>query len=106
MTLNIFALKNRLSGIFERPFCEIYNSSEYPELLAQSLALASVEELNRHKEFDLYFLGTFDSKSGVVQSLAPEFVVCLEPLCTAYMEVKKSKEIEVSKNVGEKVESA
>ena len=88
MTKNLFVLKNRLSGIFENPTCEMYDQKEYPELLAQSLAVAPVNMLELHKEFDLYFIGTFDTKSGECQVDAPQFIMSLEPLCLQYLASK------------------
>lgn len=94
MTKYLYALKNRLSGIYENPTCEKYDEKEYPELLAQSLAVAPVEMLELHKEFDLYRVGTFDTKSGECQVDAPEFIMSLEGLCLQYLAVK------VKSNVG------
>ena len=91
MTLHIYAMKNRLSGIFERPFAENVDPKVYPELLAQSLALAPVEALVRHGEFDIYYLGTFDSKSGSLVSGSCDFVMSLEQLCNSYINAKKEK---------------
>lgn len=89
MKLNLYALKNRLSGIFERPFAEVYDEKEYPELLAQSLALANPVELNRHKEFDLYKVGVIDSKSGEITDTKVEFVCSLEQMCLTYITNKE-----------------
>ena len=92
MILNLYALKNRLSGIFERPFAEIYDEKEYPELLAQSLALANPVELNRHKEFDLYKVGVIDSKSGEITDAHVEFVCSLEQMCLTYLANKEGND--------------
>lgn len=85
MIYSVYGLKNRLSGVFERPITEKYDIKEYPELLRQSLALADIEKLNIHKEYDLYFLGTFDSISGSITSSSCEFVMSLEQLCNDYI---------------------
>ena len=96
MMLTIYGLKNRLSGIFEKPVCELFDSKEYPEMLTQSLALAPVEVLERHREYDVYCLGCFESKTGKITAIEPEFLMSLEGICTQYIEHKN--------NVGRKEE--
>ena len=96
MILHAFALKNRLSGIYERPFCEPYDVKEYADVLAQSLALASVEELRRHREFDVYCVGTFDSKEGFFVPFQ-EFVMSLESLCNSYIAYKENQDVREEK---------
>lgn len=88
MIYHVYSLKNRLSGIFERPFAEHYDSKEYPELLTQSLAVADIDSLNRHKEYDLYYNGTFDSVSGAITVCPVEFVISLEPICLDFISKK------------------
>lgn len=96
MILTVYVLKNRLSGIFERPFAEPYSIKEYPDLLAQSLAMADIDSLNRHKEFDVFCVGSFDNKSGELKTLgSPEFILSLEQLCEGYI-LAKSKKVEAN----------
>ena len=92
MKLYLYSLKNRLSGLFERPVAEIYDEKEYPEYLAQSLALADVDVLARYKEYDVYCLGTLDNKSGVIVSSC-DFISSLEPLCVSYIASKEIKDV-------------
>lgn len=92
MKLNLYVLKNRLSGIYEKPICELADSKEYAEMLTQSLALAPVDALNLHKEYDIYFVGSYESKSGVITSCDPEFVMSLESICLNYLAAKEVKE--------------
>lgn len=91
MILHLYSLKNRLSGIYERPVAEIYDHGEYIESLGQSLALAEIEVLNRYKEYDVYSLGTLDSKTGEIVS-SVEFVGTLEGVCLTYITAKEKKE--------------
>lgn len=91
MILNCYVLKNRLSGIFEKPITELAEPKEYCEMLVQSLALAPVQMLDLHKEYDLYHVGTFDSQSGEIASIAPEFVMSLESICLSYLTQKEKK---------------
>lgn len=95
MKLYLYSLKNRLSGIYERPVAEVYDPVQYLESLAQSLALAEVPVLERYKEFDVYCLGVLESKSGEI-SPAVDFVGSIEGVCLQYINAKKVKE-----NVGE-----
>lgn len=90
MILHVYGMKNRLSGIFEKPFAELADPTEYSEQLFQSLALAPVDALQLHKEFDLYCLGTIDSKSGeIVPSVS--FVCSLEQMCLSLISSKEVK---------------
>lgn len=93
MRLYLYSLKNRLSGIYERPVAEIYDSKDYFEYLGQSLALAEVPVLERYKEYDIYCLGNLDSKTGDIKS-GVEFVGTLEGICLTYIAAKSKKETE------------
>lgn len=91
MMLHMYALKNRLSGIYERPITEKFDDKEYVEFLCASLAMASVEDLSRHKEFDVYKVGSYESKSGVITSCDPVFVCSLEDICLNFINAKVKK---------------
>lgn len=91
MILNIYAMKNRLTGTFDRPFCEQCQVADYPEAIAQALSLADPVALNRHKEYDVYCLGTFDTKTAEIKSCV-DFVVSLEQICISFLEKKVSKD--------------
>lgn len=101
MILHMYAMKNRLSGIFEKPFLEPYAPDEYPDLLRQSLAVAPVDALRLHREFDVYYLGRFESKTAVIELTGVEFVESLEQVCDVYILAKEAKA-----NVEESRESA
>lgn len=88
MILNIYAMKNRLTGIFERPFCEGVAVKDYPEALTQALSIADPVALNRHKEYDVYCLGEFDTKTAEIKSCV-DFVMSLEQICVQLLENKK-----------------
>ena len=92
MTLHLYSLKNRLSGIYERPVAEVYDSKEYFEYLSQSLAVASVPELERYKEYDVYEIGVMESKSGIIIASSVDFVGSLEALCVGYIACKDKKD--------------
>lgn len=93
MILTMYVLKNRLSGIFEKPIVELAEPKEYCEMLTQSLAVAPVNMLELHKEYDLYTVGTFNSQSGEVTSISPEFVMSLEGICLTYLTAKVKKDV-------------
>lgn len=92
MILNIYAMKNRLTGVFDRPFVEQVDVSDYAEAITQALSLASPVELSRHKEYDVYSLGKFDTKTAEIKSCC-EFVVSLEPICLALVKVKEIQDV-------------
>ena len=87
MILNLYSLKNRLSGIYERPVAEQCDVKDYIESLARTLASQPVDSLNFYKEFDAYFVGTFDTKSAEIKP-AEEFVGSLEGICLSFIGAK------------------
>lgn len=87
MKLYLYSLKNRLSGIYERPVAEKFEPVEYLEYLGQSLAVAEVPQLNFYKQFDVYCLGVLESKSGEIAT-SVDFVGTLEPVCETYILAK------------------
>lgn len=89
MILHIYGLKNRLSGIFEKPVTELHDEKEYCELLTQSLAMADPVVLARHKEYDVYHLGTIETKTGEIAASGVEFVMSLEQVCEQYILAKE-----------------
>lgn len=91
MILTMYVLKNRLSGIYEKPISELAEPKEYCEMLLQSLAVAPVNMLELHKEYDLYKVGTYNSQSGEITSCSPEFVMSLESICLSYLAAKEKK---------------
>ena len=93
MILTMYVLKNRLSGIYEKPLCDLAEPKEYCEMLMQSLAVAPVNMLLLHKEYDLYSIGSFNSQSGEVTSSSPEFVMSLEGICLKYLAFKEKKDV-------------
>lgn len=91
MILTIYAMKNRLTGIFEKPFAEGVDVKDYPEALTQALSLADPVALERHKEFDVYCLGSFDTKTAEIKSCV-DFVMSLEQVCLSLLEKKNVRE--------------
>lgn len=61
----IYASKNKLSGNFNVPMFEDFA----PEGAAERYSIAAVEHPSEAvKELEMYFLGTFDTKTGIVES--------------------------------------
>lgn len=79
MKLHVYGFKNRLTGKFEKPVSEIYESKDYIEFLLQGLSMAQVAELSRYKEYAVYDLGSFDTETGALVS-CNDFVCDLEPM--------------------------
>ena len=87
MTFYIYGLKNRLLGLFENPISDDKAPSDYLDGISLSLVSCDVNVLARYKEFDVYHLGTFDSKSGEVKPCL-DFLGSLEPICLRLIEHK------------------
>ena len=80
MKMYIYGLKNRLVGLFEKPFSEAIEPKDYSDQLALSLSVADPATLNRYKEYDLHCLGILDSKTGEIV-VHNDFLISLEPIC-------------------------
>lgn len=92
MKYYIYGFKNRLLGQFDRPVAEIVEPNDYEANISMGLVAASPEALARTKEFDVYFLGEMDVKSGEVKSCC-DFICSLEPICLKIIEHKEKKDV-------------
>lgn len=99
MKLTIYGLKNRLSGMFERPQAEtVTDSKDYVEFLTANFAAnGDPATLARYAEYDVYKLGDFETKTGEIVSCC-DFIASLGPICEQMIAVKTKK---VENNVGE-----
>lgn len=88
MKFYLYAFKNRLLGQFDRPVAEIVEPKDYETNISMGLVAAEVGALARTKEFDVYCLGEFDVKSGVLKTCC-DFVCSLEPICLKLLEHKE-----------------
>lgn len=73
MTKYIYASKNKLSGNFNTPVLH-----DFPKDAAAEAFTISAKEANNAQvgELEIYYLGTFDTKSGVITQ-ENEFIVDL-----------------------------
>ena len=74
MTKYIYASKNKLSGNFNTPILHDFPKEAAPEAFAISAKEAPKE--SRIGELEIYYLGTFDTKTGEVKQEI-EFLVDL-----------------------------
>lgn len=92
MIMYIYGLKNRLVGQFEKPFSEGIEPLNYVDQLTLSISVADPATLTRYKEYDLYCLGKFDNKTGIVDP-ACDFIASLEPICLSILDHKKVENV-------------
>lgn len=74
----VYAFKNILSGQFGNPTVEVINSDNAVEAYTAAAREAKGEAKEAMKELDLYYLGTFDTKSGNLELVNPTFLVSLK----------------------------
>ena len=90
MKMTMFVLVNNLTGIAERPFCEDVSKDDYPERITAALSAANPAELQRHSEFKVMSLGTFDTKYLEIDHKI-DFVCDLGPICEQIMLTRSKK---------------
>lgn len=82
----IYATKNKLSGNFNSPMLHDFPKDAAAEAFAISAKEAPKDA--RVNELEVHFLGTFDTKTGIVTS-EPEFIVDLGSVVNVREEEKK-----------------
>ena len=79
MTKYLYATKNIKSGNFGQARYEDFPKDAALEVYSIAAKEARKEDQELFKELDLYFLGTFDTKTGIFEG-QPEFIVSLGSL--------------------------
>lgn len=71
----VYALKNKKSGNFGKPLFEVIPDEAAAEAFTVSFKEAPESESERIKELELYYIGKFDTKTGVLQPIDPVFIL-------------------------------
>ena len=71
----VYASKNVKSGNFNVPQLYDFSSDNAAEYFEISFKEARKEAVETLKELDVYYLGTFDTKTGLFQVCDPVFLV-------------------------------
>lgn len=69
----VYTTKNKKSGNFNQPMLQDFDKDNAVEVYTISAQEANVEAV---KELEVYYLGTFDTKTGIFSSLV-EFIMDL-----------------------------
>lgn len=75
MTNYVYAFKNKKSGNFNKPLFEVIPDEAALEAFTISVKEAPASQDEVLKELDLYYLGKFDTKSGVFEPVEPVFIL-------------------------------
>lgn len=78
MTKYIYCFKNVKSGQFGNPVLEVITKDNAVEAYSVAAKEAPEQEKVRMAELDLYYLGTFDTKSGKVDVIDPEYLMSVK----------------------------
>ena len=79
MIKHVFAYFNELGGFFGKPIFSEFKD-DFVKEITQSLYGANQETLESLSDDSLYYLGTFDNETGLLES-KKEFVASLSPIC-------------------------
>lgn len=71
----VYASKNVKSGNFNTPVLENFNEEAAKEAYEISFKEAGAGAKEQLKELDIYYLGTFDTKTGFFKQVEPVFLV-------------------------------
>lgn len=74
----VYGFKNKKSGNFGDPRYEVLDKNNAVEAFTISAKEAPKESQTMMKELDLYYLGTFDTKSGKAELVDPEYLLSFE----------------------------
>lgn len=80
MILSIYAYRDKKLGAFETPF--VNNLEKDRAAVAVSRALVGLDDVKkiRMKDLDLYYLGSFDDKTGRISAVPGEFICSIDSI--------------------------
>lgn len=74
----IYAFKNIKSGQFGTPVYEVIDNDQAVEAYTAAAKECPEQEKARNAELDLYYLGTFETKTGVSDLVEPIYLLSLK----------------------------
>lgn len=77
MKLNLYATRNKKSGQYGKIAVEVLDSKQIVESYACSFKEAPEDQKILLKELEVYKLGEYDSATGVIVAVTPEFLLDL-----------------------------
>lgn len=77
MICNLYATRNKKSGCYSKVSGEVLNKEQAAEAYARSAQEADDKAKILLAELELYYLGTYDDKTGNISPVVPEFVLDL-----------------------------
>lgn len=96
MIKHLYAYYNNLGGFFGSPFAVDNDAKQYLEIFNMSLYSQDRKTLESLCEDDLYYVGTFDTNTGIVES-SKEFLIHVDVLAKAVI-AKKYGNVEEQPN--------
>lgn len=88
MISHVYCFKRKSAGFAFNPVYSILDKKQYLDSLNQSLYDLSFDELEKYKDLELYYLGTFENVSLKLE-VANEFVQDMASLASAAQAFKK-----------------
>lgn len=78
MIMQVYAFKNKKSDNFNAPIFQYVPKEAAVEFFSVSVREMPADKKEYVKELDLYYVGTFDTKSGVLEAGSPEYLMSNE----------------------------
>ena len=83
----VYGFRNKLSGNFGDPRYEVLEKDDAVEAYTISAKEASQESKVLMKELELYYLGTFDTKTGKAELVDPESLLAFDGIINGEQKV-------------------
>lgn len=103
MIKHLYCLRNRLGGFYENPMADIVEPKDFFQYFLQSAVYADKVTLSRWKECEIVCLGSFDNKTGVIES-SVDVLGDLDAVCSdliTHIELKEASNVrKESESVG------
>ena len=87
MKMYMYSIKDNYLNVYSRPEYSQYDPETYLELNTRAIAAKKIPEELMKK--DLYFLGTFDDKTGTIMPIEKEYLLTYPEMETIKDETKK-----------------
>lgn len=84
----IYCYRSRVASLYNKPFTMDFNPDDIKDLLFESYASFNIDELQTLMEDDLYYIGSFDNKTGLIVP-ANKFILDVSTLARQLIALKK-----------------
>lgn len=80
MILSVYCYRDKKLGRFQTPVVNNIEKETAAVTLARAVVDLTKEQKNKIRDLELYYLGEFDDKTGVIKCFEKEFIVSIDSL--------------------------